>query len=149
MNPNHSETKFSIRINPNESEVGMIRNNFDWKFGLDQTELGLIPIDLDWKLGFGLVRILSDWCLGINRIKSDWFLTVFIKRDTKRFSDWFGMIRIESDTDIGMNRNSSDWLWIHLDSFFGLNQIRLNRFFTVFHQTSYKMFFGLVRNDSH
>ena len=45
MNPNQSETKFSIQINPNESEVGMIRINFDWKFGLDQCELGLIGIE--------------------------------------------------------------------------------------------------------
>ena len=41
---------------------------------------------------------------------SDRFFTVFIKRDTKLFSDWFGMICSGSDTSIGMNRNSSDWL---------------------------------------
>ena len=51
-------------------------------------------IDSDWKLGFGLVRIHSDSCLGLNRIKWD-------------------------------------------------------RFFTIFHQTNYKTFFGLVTNDSH
>ena len=42
-------------------------------------------IDLDWKLGFGLVRIHSDWCLGINRIKSDWFLTVCHQTRYKTF----------------------------------------------------------------
>ena len=53
MNSNQSETKFSIQINPNESK------------------LRLICIDLDLKLGFGLVRIHSDRCLEINRIKLD------------------------------------------------------------------------------
>ena len=59
--------------------------------------------------GFGLVQIHSDCCLGLGQIH---FLPFFIKRNTKRFSEWFGMIRIGSDTDIGMNRNSSDWLGI-------------------------------------
>ena len=95
--------------------LGFIWINSDRKFGLDQSDTGLIRIDLDWKLGFGLVRIHSDWCLGINRIKSDWLLTVFIKRDKKRFSDWFGMIRIGSDTDIGMNWNSSYWLGMNFN----------------------------------
>ena len=27
---------------------------------INQSEIGLIRIDLDWKLGFGLVRIHSD-----------------------------------------------------------------------------------------
>ena len=48
--------------------------------------------------------------MGLSRID---FLPFFIKRDTKRSSDWFGMIRIGLDTDIGMNRNSSDWLEIN------------------------------------
>ena len=70
MNPNQSETKLSIQINANQSKVGVIRTNLssDW-FGL--------------KTWFG---IGSDWCVGINRIKSDWFLTVFFQND----SDWLG-----------------------------------------------------------
>ena len=99
FNPNQSElaliqTEFSIEINSNNSNLGFIRIVFDWKFALDQSELELIRIDLDWTLGFGLVWIHSDCCLGLIRIGS-------------------------------------------------------NRFFTLFHQTSYKTFFGLIRNDSH
>ena len=76
INPNQFklgliQTKFYIRINPNESEVGTIQINSDIKFGLDQSELGLNQIDLVWKLRFRLVRIHSDRCLGINKIKSD------------------------------------------------------------------------------
>ena len=74
-------------FNPNISEVGMIRINSDWKFGLDQSENGYIRIE-------NLVRIHLDCCLGLNRIRSD-------------------------------------------------------RFFTIFHQTRFKTFFGLVQNDSH
>ena len=93
------QTDFSIRINPNESDAGMIRINFDWKFDLDQFEFGLIT---DWKLSFGLVRIHSDCCFGLNRIRSYRFFTVFHQTSYKTF---FGLVRIGSDTDIGMNRN--------------------------------------------
>ena len=51
------QTEFSIRINPNESEVGLIRINSDWKFDLDQSELGLIRnknLVSDW---FAFMRI--------------------------------------------------------------------------------------------
>ena len=71
MNPNESETNFSMQINP----------DLDWSEPNFQSEsifeLELIRIDLDWKLGFGLVRIHSDWCLEINCINSVWFLTFF------------------------------------------------------------------------
>ena len=50
INPNQSDieliwTEFSIRINPNESKVGMIRIDSNWKFGLDQFEIELIWIE--------------------------------------------------------------------------------------------------------
>ena len=94
FNPDKSElrliqTEFSIRINPNESKVGLTR------------------IDLDWKLGFGLVRIHSDWCLGINRIKSDWFLKVFYQT---RYKTFFRLVRNDSHWLRYRYRNSSDWL---------------------------------------
>ena len=90
FHPNRSElgliqTEFSIRINTDHSALGFIRINSDWKFARN---------DSDWKLVFGLVRIHSDCYLGLNRIRS-------------------------------------------------------NRFFTIFHQTRYKKFFVLVQNDSH
>ena len=111
LNPINSVT--SIRMNSNHFELGFIQIDSDWKFGLDQSQLGLIRIDLDWKLGFGLVRIHVLELIGLDRID---FWPFFIKRDTKRFSDWFGIIRIGSDTDVGMNRNSSDWLGMNRNS---------------------------------
>ena len=88
MNPNQSETRFSIQINPNESKVGIIRINSDWKIGLDQSDLGLI-------------RIHSDWCLRINRIMLDCFLTVFHQT---RYKTFFGLVRNDSHW-LGMNFN--------------------------------------------
>ena len=103
-NPKPSFQSESIRtwidpnriFNQNHSDLGFIRIDSDWKFGLDQSELWLIRIDLDWKLDFGLVRIHSDWCLGINRIRSHWFLTVFYETKYKTFFELF--------------RNDSHWL---------------------------------------
>ena len=73
-----------IRANPNQSELELIKTEFSIR----------AQIDWDWCRLKSWFRIHSDWCLWINRIRSD-------------------------------------------------------RFFTVFYQTSHKMFFGLVRNDSH
>ena len=91
MNSNQFETKFLIQINPSsdcskpnfqsESPQPWIHSDWYWLkiwFGLIQAR-----IDLDWKLGFGLVRIHSDWCLGINRNQSINFWPFFIKRVTK------------------------------------------------------------------
>ena len=111
MNPNQSETKFAIQINPNQSDLGLMKTEFsirinaneskvgmnridsDWKFGLHQSEIGLIRIDLDCKLGLGLVLIHSDWCLGLNRIKSNWFMTGFHQT---RYKTFFGLVRNDS-----------------------------------------------------
>ena len=59
--------------------------------------------------------------------------------------EWFGLILIENSVwkpGFGLVR-------FHSDCCLGLNQIVSDRFFTVFHQLSYKTFFGLVRNYSH
>ena len=92
INPNISElgliqTEFSIRINTNESAIGMIQINFDWKFGLDQSELGLIMVENLVSNWFGFIRIVASDLFGLGRID---FLPFFIKRVTKRFSDWLG-----------------------------------------------------------
>ena len=76
-NPKPSFQSRSIRINPSS----------DWSEPNFQSES---MIDLDLKLGFALVRIHSDWCLGINRIKSDWFFTVFHQT---RHKTLFGLVR--------------------------------------------------------
>ena len=116
--PNHSEVTFwtntnegfnfrlmqigwkAIRLNRIQSEVSIRMNPrselFELKIGFDQSKLGLI-------------RIYSDW-IGLSRID---FWPFFIKRDTKRFSDWFEMIRISSDTNIEINRNSYDLLGLN------------------------------------
>ena len=106
--PNQSEKHFvsrlmkngqkSIRLNPINSETWI------WTNPKPSFQSTWIRTRIDPS------RISNqNQCLGINRIKSDWFWPFFIKRYTKCFSDWFGMLRIDSDTDIGMNRNSSDW----------------------------------------
>ena len=87
MNPNQSETKFSIQLNPNQSVLRLIQTEFSIRINPNEYKVEMIRIGLDWKLGFGLVRIHSDWCLGINRIKSDWFLTVFYQA---RYNTFFG-----------------------------------------------------------
>ena len=80
------QTKFSIRVNPNQSKLRLISTEFlicinskesdsfrlriylDWEFGLYQSELRLIRID-------NVVWInVSDW-IRIKRIKSDGFST--------------------------------------------------------------------------
>ena len=112
MNPNQSETKFSIQINSNQSKVGMIRIDSDCKFGLDQSELGLNWVEHLISYWFGFIWIDVSELIGSSRID---FWPFFIKRDTEGFSDWFGMIRIGSDTDIWMNRNSSNWLGMNFN----------------------------------
>ena len=106
---NQSKTKFPIRINPNHSNLGFIRIDSDWKLVLDQSELGLICIDLDWKLGFGLVRTYSIRCLGINRMKSDWFLIVFHQTKYKTF---FGLVRKQIPEWLGIALIGSEWISI-------------------------------------
>ena len=102
-------TKFSIQINLSS----------DWSKPNFQSEI------MRMNRRSELLRIDSDW-IEINRIKSDWFLTIFHQTRCKTF---FGLVRIDSD-------------WIEI------NRIKLNWFLTIFHQTKCKTFFGLVRNDS-
>ena len=107
--PSTGKTIYSdifIRANANHSEP--IRKTF--------------CISFDEKLIWFNLKHQSEW-IWDNRIHSDWYLgssridfwSFFIKRDTKRFSDWFGMIPISLDTYIGMNRNSSDWLGMNFN----------------------------------
>ena len=96
-------------LNPNQSEVWLIQNEFSIRINSNHFNHGFIRIDYDWKFGFGSFR---PW------IDSDW-------------KSCHGLVRIHSDSCLGLNR------------------IRSDRFFTIFKQTSYKTFFGLIRNDSH
>ena len=65
------------------------------------------------------------------------------------------MIRINCNRKFRLDQSELGLIQIEnlVSDSFGLlpriNRIRSDRFFTVFHQTSYKTFFGLVRDDSH
>ena len=63
-----------------------------------QSESFWPPIHSDW---FGLVRIHSDSCLELNRIRSDRFFTACYQTSYKTF---FGSVRIQI----------SEWIWIVL-----------------------------------
>ena len=81
------------------------------------------------------------------------FQTESIRMNSR--SEWFGLILIENSVWINPSLDWPDWklgfelVRIHSNCCLGLNRIRSDRFFTIFHQMSYKTFFGLVRNDSH
>ena len=138
------KTKSSIRMNP----IGSIRGQ----------------VDSDWKL-------CSYSCLRLNRINLDWFLTVFHQTRYKMFIEFqsksiqtklvykmffeFQSESIQTKSSIRMNpigsirgQVNSDW---KLSSYScrRLNRINLDFFLTVFHQTRYKISFGLVRNNSY
>ena len=112
MNLKQSETNISTQINPIsdlskpnfQSESIRMNPRSEW-FELIWIEI----LVSDW---IGFIRIDVSELIGLRQID---FWPLFIKRDTKRFSDWFGMIRIGSDTDIGMNRNSSAWLGMNFN----------------------------------
>ena len=73
----------------------------------------------------GIIRIDSDWKFGLDQSK-------------------LGLIRIDLDWKLGFGL-----VRIHLDWCLGINRYKLDWFLIVFHQTRYKTFFGLFRNDSH
>ena len=101
-NPKESEPIRKQVFHLNQSELGLIQTDFSIRINPifpTSDSCGLILIE-------NLVWIHSDCCLGLNRIVSDRFFTIFRQSSYKTF---FRMIRIGSDTDIGMNRNSSDW----------------------------------------
>ena len=95
----------SIRLNPiNYETSNWIIPTLD-SFGLILIENSIWINSRSYRFRF--IRSDVSELIGLSRIN---FWTFFIKRDTKRFSDWFGMIRVGSDTDIEINRNSFDWL---------------------------------------
>ena len=117
LNPNQSElgliqTKILIKINPNHSDLGFIRIDPDWKLCLNQSELELFRIDLDWKLGFGMNWIHSDCCLGLIRIRSDRFFTVFhqLQNVFRIGSEWFALAQIQISEWIGIVLIGSEWI---------------------------------------
>ena len=47
MNPNQSETKFSIQINTNQPVLGLIHTEFSIRIDPNEFEVGMIRIDSD------------------------------------------------------------------------------------------------------
>ena len=145
--PTHQSEPIPNQVfNPNQSELRFVRitPTLDW-FALIWIE----SLVSDW---FGFIRIDVLELNGLSRIV---FWPFFIKPDTKRFSDWFRMILIENSVGSIQAQIDLDWklgfglVRIHSDWCLGINWIKSNWFLTVFHQTRYKTFFRLVRNDSH
>ena len=109
----------TIRTIPIHSDI-CIRGNANYSEPIESN-----PIFNQNESEIRIFRIDSDWKFGLDQSE-------------------LGLIRIDSDWKLGFIL-----VRIHSDSFFGLNRVRSDQFFTVFHQKSYKTFFGLVRNDSH
>ena len=101
-----------IRMNPRSEWFGLILIENSVLINSSSDWFGLIWIENLVSDSFRFIRIDVSELIGSSRID---FWPFFIKRDTKRFSDWFGMIHIGSNTDIGMNRNSSDWLGMNFN----------------------------------
>ena len=117
---NPINSKKSILINPKQSE-----SKFSIQINPNQSELRLIQTE------FSIIINPNHSDLGFIRIDSDW---KFVLGQSKIDLDWklaFGLFRIHSGWCLEIHRIKSDW------------------FLTVFHQTRYKTFFGLVRNYSH
>ena len=98
-------------INPNESEP--IRNQV---FNPDQYDSFRRWINADWfwlKFWFGSIQAWIDFgFIWIKNLVSDWCLTVFIKRDTKRCSEWFALVWIQISEWIGIVLIGSEWISI-------------------------------------
>ena len=78
MNPNQSETKLSIRINPNEFEVRLVLIHSDCCLGLNRFGwIDFLPFFMKretkrFSVWFGIIRIGSDTEIEMNRNSSDW-----------------------------------------------------------------------------
>ena len=99
MNLNQSETKFTNRLNPAESGVGMIRINFYWQFGLDQSELELVRIE-NW---------VSDWLGFIRIVASDYVGSIFYLFHQTSYKKFFGSVWIQISEWIKIVLIGSDW----------------------------------------
>ena len=86
-----------------------------------------------------------------------WWKTIKNQPDLTRLilknqSEW---IRTNANPVLGLMWIDLNWklgfglVRIHSDWFLEINRINPDCFLIVFHQTRYKTFFGLVRNDSH
>ena len=95
------------------------------------------PKNVLWFVWWKTVKNRSDLIRFNLRQLSEWIRT----NSKPSFQSELGLI--QGFISIRINPNHFDFGFIRID------RIRSDWFFTVFHQTSYKTFFGLVRNDSH
>ena len=117
-------TELLIRMNTGQN----YSDSFSFKIQFRSIRIRIDSDSFNLKTCFGLVQIHSDLRLRLNRIN---FLPFFIKRDTKRFTDWLGitrnvsqnrfrnfhlgLIRIRSETDsewLGIALIRSEWILI-------------------------------------
>ena len=61
-----------------------------------------------------MVRIHSDWCLGLNQIKSNWFLAIFHQT---RYKTFFRLIGNDSEWFGNRFRNGSEQFWFAWNEF--------------------------------
>ena len=127
MNPNQSENKFSIQINLNQFELGLIQTEFSIRIDPNHFDLGFIRIDSDWKFGyyqselalFWIENLFSDW-FGFIRIDVsqligfifDRFLSNEIQNVFRIGSEWFALARIQISEWFGIVLIDSEWISI-------------------------------------
>ena len=129
-----------MRIIPNQSEkhfvFRLIKNG--------QKSIRLNPLNSETSIRMNPKPSFQSRSIGINPIW-DWSKPNFQSESIQIIPtlDSFRLILIENSVRINLGL-----VRIHSDSSLGINQIKSDIILTVFHQTRYKTFFGLVRNDS-
>ena len=165
MNPNQSETKFSIRINPSSdrskpNELKRVTKPFSNWFGMirigSDTDIGLDRNSSDW-LGINFYPILSlgQIFLGWKKNKTDFLCEICgepLSPDEKefnlRFPNHSKPFRINLNETVPSSQSESFGFRVHSDWNFGLDQSEPDWFLTDLHRSRFRTFFGLVRNDS-
>ena len=98
------QTEFSIKINPDHSDL---------EFILIENSVWIIP-SWDWSGLIWIEKLVSDCCLGLIRIRSDRFFTVFHQTSYKTFlwigPEWFALARIQISEWIGIVLIGSEWI---------------------------------------
>ena len=155
MNPNESETKFSIQILKRD-----IKRFSDWfrmiRIGSD-TDIRMNRNSSDW-LGINFNPILSPGWIRTKvsiRNEPDQTEVGLIKTEfsirINQTSNLFGLIWIAKSVQINLTSDSfgliqiENLIWIHSDWSHRLNRIESYWLRTNLHHTRYKMFFGLVQ----
>ena len=132
-----------MRIIPNQSEklfVSRLMKN-------GKKSIRLNPINSETSIRMKPNQSETKFSIQINP-SSDWSKPNFQSKSIQMNprSEWFGLIFYWK---FGLDQSEIGFIRIGADCCLGLNRTRSDRFFIVFHETSYKTFFGLIRDDSH